>query len=73
MLSEDLVGFCSYTTPLNYTGFSSMSSQQESSELWVLPMGVPAQPHPSLPLCQCSSPWDGSSELLGEPCAVLVP
>ena len=28
---------------------------------------------PSLPPCQCSSPWDGPSGLLGEPCAVPVP
>lgn len=36
-------------------------------------LGVTAQPQPSLPLCQCSYPWEGSSELLDELCAVLVP
>lgn len=38
VLSWDLMGFCSYTPPLNYTGVSPPSSQQESSKLWVLPL-----------------------------------
>lgn len=36
-------GLCNHTPPLSYTGFSTMSSQQESLRLWGLPPGVPAQ------------------------------
>lgn len=65
-------GLCSHTSSLSYTGFSTMSSQQEPSKLWGLPLGVPAQTpcgylHASVGLC------DGSSQFLDEPGVVLGP
>lgn len=63
-------GLCSHTPSLSYTGFSTMSSQQEPLKLWGLPLGVPVQTpcvclHASVGLC------DGSSQFLDEPGAVL--
>ncbi|XP_074732902.1 spermatogenesis-associated protein 46 [Strix uralensis] len=65
-------GFCSRTPP-ELHWFLPHVFQAGVLKAVSADTGSASPAPPSPPLCQCSSPQDGSSGLLGEPCAVLVP